>query len=879
VSLFPILKQLSLLTLVLGLSGTGMAQHALTGRVIDEQGDPLSYATVALLQPGDSILKYFGVTDHEGIYRMKNIKEGTYLMQYSFVGMETRFDMIDIYPSGGDDLGDQVMRATPLDEVTIVEEYVPITFRSDTVEYNSKAFTTQSHAVVEDLLKKIPGIEVDESGNMKAMGEDVVNVRVDGKEFFGKDPKVATRNLPADAVDKVQVYDKRSEEAEFTGIDDGVRERTINLMLNEDHRKGYFGNVGAGIGTGQHYSVGGKVYRFSEKLQSALLGMVNNINEFGYTEDPGKQWGARIEGENRSLAGGLNLSYNMTGNNRYFMSYLASHTKKILEQDISTENFLERGTYYQQSELSEEGKTQPHKLNFGVRHQINKQHNLIIDGHMNLSSNINFREGLTHTGFEDSLINTLYNTTNSESTAIDASAEAVYNAKFNEGKTQFKTELSALYHQNKSLLNWRDTIILYHPDSMDLYVQFRDEHSDRVSFSVKPTLVQKIKQFWYLSAGVRLGTRAEHIDRQQEIDREGGIPLDTLLPPFHTQEIVVAPSVSLKRNSNKSQIEFSMQGRWSQFDKVLDGNQVDRPGYFNFLPGFNYEYKYRKGRRINFRYHSSVNMPPVNQLYPVASTLNLLSIYKGNMDLTPELSHNLSFSWWYFDQFSFTSLFTRLGAVYTKNKTGWSQSTNDQLITLVTPVNTPDQRSVYSYISFSTPIRALGMNVNLVSHESWDRGLNIINGTVNTQSNFIHSLKLRFENRKKEKWDAAIGGAVSITDANFSIASMNTVYFNTSYFTDIRFTPNKKWSFETEASVVNYNSKSFEEAVNIPLLTAGISYYFLKGERAAFTLRGYDLLNKQVGFERISLTNYLMQREWNTIGRYVMLEFKLRIGS
>ncbi|MCK4881102.1 MAG: outer membrane beta-barrel protein, partial [Bacteroidales bacterium] len=447
-----------------------------------------------------------------------------------------------------------------------------------------------------------------------------------------------------------------------------------------------------------------------------------------------------------------------------------------------------------------------------------------------------------------------------------------------QGNTLFKTEVTALYHKDNSLLNWRDTITFYSPDSMDLYMQFRDEYTDRAELSLTPTLVQKIKQFWYLSAGVELGIKTEQLDRQQEIDREGGISLDTLLPPFSTRNLSAGPALSLKRNSSKSQIEFILKGRWNQFDKVLDGTSVEKPTYFYFQPGFNYEYKYRKGRRINVRYKTHVNMPSVNQLYPVTNTLNLLSIYQGNLELTPEYSHDISFSWWYFDQFSFTSLFAMVGAEYIRDKIGWSQSTNDQLITLVTPVNTPDHRSAYSYISFSTPIRPLGIKVSLVSYESWNKGLSIINGDNNSQSNFTHSLRLRFENRKKEKWDIAVGGNVSITDANFSISSMNTVYFNTTIFSDIRFTPNERWSFETEANVVNYNSRSFNEAVSIPLLNAGISYYFLRGERASLTLRGYDLLNKQVGFERISQTNYLMQREWNTIGRYLMLEFHLRIG-
>jgi hypothetical protein len=137
---------------------------------------------------------------------------------------------------------------------------------------------------------------------------------------------------------------------------------------------------------------------------------------------------------------------------------------------------------------------------------------------------------------------------------------------------------------------------------------------------------------------------------------------------------------------------------------------------------------------------------------------------------------------------------------------------------------------------------------------------------------------LRLENRKKQKWDVAIGGNLAITDARYSISSMNMVYYNTTLFSDLRFTPSEKWSFEADANVINYNAENLDESVNIPLLTAGISHYFLRGERATISLRGYDLLNKQQGFKHSSLGNYLMQQEWNTIGRYVMLEFRLRIG-
>jgi hypothetical protein len=867
----------SLFTITFALSA--YSQNALTGKVMDENNEALSYATVALLNPADSILKYFGVTNDEGVFQMKSIKKGAYLLQYSFVGMETTYETIKIPVKGGEDLGIKILTPDALEGVTIIEEYVPVTFKSDTVEFSAKAFSTKTNAVVEDLLKKIPGVEVDESGNVKAMGEDVQKILVDGKEFFGKDPRVATKNLPAIAIDKVQVYDKKSDEAEFSGIDDGVRDRTINLMLNEDHKKGYFGNVEAGLGTGSHYGAGGRIYRFSEKLQTAFLGMYNNVNEFGFAQEKPMGFGQSVEGENTSGAGGLNLSYNKKGNNRYFLSYLGSSTRTILEQEKSTENFLKDVSYFQKENLDRESLSTPHKINFGVRHNFKNKQNIILDGDIKASSGNGNQSSIINSMLNANPINTLYSLSNNESNSISASANGSYIVKLNDGKTQLKTGISANYYKNSSLLDWQDSILFFSPDSLDLYSQFRDDRTDGISFSLSPSVVQKLKQFWYLTAGLHLSSNTQSISRQHDIFQFSNEIVGEPTPDFYTEELKIRPGLSLKRNSNKSQLDFKLGSSWDQFSKVEDGTSLGKPVYFFILPGLSYEYKYKKGRRINFRYSTSANMPGVSQLYPYSNNENLLSVYHGNTSLTPEFIHNLSLSWWYFDQFSFTSIFARMGASYTKDKIGISRYTNEDLLTEIMPVNTPDQRMAYSHISFSTPIRRLGVKVNLVSTESLSRGYTIINGEDNIQTNLTHALRLRIDNRKKEIWDAGIGGSISITDANYSISSMNTVYYNTGVFSDIRFTPSDKWNFEATANVVNYNSQSFEESVLIPLLSAEISYHFLTGERATISLAGYDLLNRQVGYQRISSENFLIEREWNTLGRYVALEFNLRIGK
>jgi hypothetical protein len=822
--------------IILGLAIPSFAQHSIRGRVIDEIGEPLTYANVVLLNPVDSTLLYFDVADKEGYYEIKNIKSDHYLVQYSFVTKKSIYEAITIPSDLGEDFGDKVMEAQPMGEVVVTAEYIPIRFSQDTVSFNAKAFKTKTGAVVEDLLKKIPGVEVDKAGNVKALGDDVKQVLVEGKEFFGKDPKVATRNLPADAVDEVQVFDKKSEEAEFMGIDDGVRDRTINLLLNEEGKKGYFGDVGGGGGTSEHYQIGGKIYRFSSKFQSAIFGMFNNVNEFGFSEKRWEEYGQGVSGINTTAAGGINLSYIVSEHNRYFVSHLASSTKSSLDQTTSIENFLRDGSYHQLEELEEDERDTPHTTNFGIHHRFSKSHNILIGGDLEISSNTVDNQLFTDSRLENDLVNSLDNTSSNKSYLGNFDVKGVDIVKLNGDKTQIKTEIATLYNRNTSGLDWTSITTIYDPYDSTSNSHYQDNNTDDFTISVNPTLVQKIRPFWYLNANVAVGSNNRNLNREQGLLEQSDSSIDSLSADFSTNELFVKPAISLQRSTNKSQINFIFGTSLSQFDKVLNSGTVGKTDYFHLLPGFHYNYNYQKGRRIAVRYNSSINMPALNQLLPLQNTVNELSKYEGNVDLEPEVRHNVSFMWSLFDQFSFTSLFTRLHARYTKDHISMSQEINKDLIRLSTPVNVDYNYSASSFIYFSTPIRVLGMKINAMNRESWSRGISIINREENLQNTLAHTLDLNF-----------------------------------SYYADISITPNERWDFGAEAHVVNYNAESFDEAVSIPLLDASISYHFLNGEKSSITLHGYDLLNKNVGFERVNATHYLMQHEWNTIGRYVML--------
>ena len=435
-----------------------------------------------------------------------------------------------------------------------------------------------------------------------------------------------------------------------------------------------------------------------------------------------------------------------------------------------------------------------------------------------------------------------------------------------------------LYNENMSELDWVNNITLYDPSSQATIEQFRNNNIDRLRLRVSPSLIQTLSNNWSFTVGASVGIN-EGILKREEGSLNDSNEFDEIpIPDFQTRESFIQPSIAFNRASNKSQLNFNFEFLNNGFDKVLDNVTIDKPNYVYFLPSISYQNEYRTGRRMNARYYTSVNMPSVTQLNPVVDSINQLTIFKGNVNLQPEYNHNLAATWSLFDQFSFTSVTARLYGTYTKNKIRWSQELSEDLVRINTPLNVKSNTLLMSEVYFATPIRSLGLNLSMTSREIWSRGSVFINGEENINTNLTHTLSLRLENRNNEKLSINVSAAINLTDSRFSIArDQNNVYFNTSFTSDLRYTPNKKWSFQAKADVLNYNARSFGEAVSVPLMTASISYFFMQAEKASVTLSGFDLLDKYIGFQRISDTNFLMQRQWNTIGQYAMLTFRMRM--
>ena len=325
--------------------------QSLRGTVVDSlTGKPLLEASVSLLSARDSSLVSFGITDGDGVFTFPNVSEGQYRVLVSFVGYRSRAERASVLKTNPvTNVGTihLVGQSQTLTEVSVQGEAAPIAVKGDTLEFNAGSFKTRPNAQVEELLKKLPGVEIDRDGGIKAQGQAVTKVLIDGKPFFGNDPKMATRNLPADIIDKVQLFDQASEQSTFSGVDDGDREKTINITTKKDKRKGSFGQQSIGIGpklsdqnagSDPRYSGRASLNRFNNGQQISVLGMANNINQQGFTAQDlglgnnfggagqGQGGGGRGSGGNvvRGGPGGGNVgNQNQVGSNAITTSWAA----------------------------------------------------------------------------------------------------------------------------------------------------------------------------------------------------------------------------------------------------------------------------------------------------------------------------------------------------------------------------------------------------------------------------------------------------------------------------------------------------------------------------------------------------------------------------
>lgn len=877
----------------------------LSGVVLDSAGGSLNSATVMLLKKADSTLIEFALSENDGRFKFEKLSMGDFLLNVTYLGYKSFYKSVTFSSAMPNvNMGNVVLesQSTLLNEIVVEGERNPMTIKKDTVEYNSAAFQVQPNATVEELLKKLPGVQVDRSGNVQAQGETINRILVDGKEFFGRDPKMATKNLPASAIDKIQVFDKKSDQAEFTGVDDGQREKTINLTLKEDSRKGSFGNLNGGIGTEERFQGKASLNKFGSKEKISFIGMANNINNqgfsfeeyVGFTGGMSRGGGAQIDGDSpinnvnntgftNTYSGGLNYTNTLSKKTELNGSYFYSLLDKQTDRTLFRENFLTNRTFFNTEDSKQNSQNQSHRFNVVLDHKLDSFQSIKLTSRITLRGSNTLYEGETATLNADySPSNSSTRTNTSEGTAKQLTNDLLYRRRLSKPGRSYSANFSfnlnndGNFGENLS----ENTFFKAGKSKIDTIKQRFDQDNERITYGVRLSYTEPLFKLQYLE----MNYDYRHNDNNQfrEVyDLAFGLnPFEKfntqLSNKFTTDYDYHRGGANYRYSGEKFNITAGASLQYSLLtgDLILTEQHIEKK-YTNILPAVRMRWEVGKGKNLSADYSTNVREPSLTQLQPLVDNSNPLNIYVGNPNLRPEYSHNVGARFFSFNQFSMTNIFIFSNIGYTQNKIRNTQVIDERYITTTRPENVANDLNLSTRANFGTRIKPLKLRINSNVGINRNKGLTYINGALSTTNSTNLSGGLSIENQKKELFDWQIGIDWSNSKTAYSIATQNARQYSVKTYTANINVPlfKKAINLSTNLDYEIYTglSAGFNQA--IPIWNSGLSVFVLKDKRGELKLAAVDMLNRNTGISRSADFNYTSDEQIRSLGRYFMLSF------
>jgi hypothetical protein len=878
---------------------------------------PVVAATVTLLLKKDSTLVSFAMTDSRGQFEIANLANGDYRLLTTHVSYHnsSRFFTIDDNNKQAN-LGNIIMNdvSRMLSEVTVTAEAPPVTLIDDTVQYNAGSFKTVPNATVEQLLKKMPGIKVEKDGTVKAQGQEVKKLLVDGKEFFGNDPKLATRNLPADAVDKVQVYDKASDQAQLTGFDDGNSEKTINLKLKKDKKKGMFGKAMAGGGTNDRYEGRFNVNSFKGARQFSVIGMGNNTNSEGFSfmdmlsfnggmSNMQQSGGGGIEinlrndgptGQNdnsngiRTIWGG-GFNYNdVIGNKTNFTSnYFYNRYNPNTESHIQRQYFLPGDTsYYYNQNAFTKNINNTHKLNLGADIQLDSFHSIKISPSIGYqqtaTSSVSDYHTLSLTGkpgtsgySENGSNNNGYNFRNDilfrkkfrrAGRTLSLSLQNNLNASDGDGNlfstntyrntsgTVIRTDSINQHNNNSSDLNGYTAKLVYtEPIFKRSLLEFSVAKSNTVSTAQKTTYDYN-----------KLSGKFDHLNDRltNEYENSYGYNQAGIRWRMQLRKFNAAAGV------NWQQSELEGQSTAAGKDTTISKT------FYNLLPNVRLQYNFTKFRNLRLNYSTSTKQPSVTQLQPVPDNTDPLNIKAGNADLKQELTHTVQLNFFSVNPFRNRNLFAFFNLRRTDNKIVDFDTIDSVGVKTTRPVNVDGVYDISGTVNLGLPVRFLKGSVNFSTTSSYTKNKSFINSTENSINTLNIYPEVRFEINATDKLDLSVSAGINYYKTHYGLqASLNTEYLNQQYGTEVNWQLPKRFFFNTEFTYAINSQRASGFNAKVPLWNAYISKQFLRFNRGEIKLSAFDLLNQNIGVSRSTSQNYIEDKRVKNLQRFFLLSF------
>jgi len=911
-------KKIILFSLILS-AHLGFSQKlTIKGQLLDSASSPLPSATVIILQSKDSSLVNFGTSDSKGFFEIRNVVRGEYFVKVSFLGFAPY--MKRIIPGEGMievNLGQirLLNKSTMLNEVVIREDKPPVVVKRDTIEFNASSFKTKVNATAEDLIKKMPGMEVDNDGTIRAQGEQVQRVMVDGKEFFGQDPKLATRNLPADAVDKVQVYDKKSDQTVFSGIEDGQREKTINLALKEEKRHAAFGNDMAGVGTNNRFQAKASINRFDKGNQLSFLGMGNNTNEQGFsigdyanfsgTSGGGGGGGRGVTvqagGNNQSgpqintgrqngivtnLAGGINTNQTFNNNKTKINgSYFYNRLDQNLITLLGRVNYLPNGSYNFDQNSRQNTINNNHRVNVTIDHKIDSANSLKFNSNIayTLSQQDLHSNGMTWNVGNTALTNENNQSTSAAGNNTNLSSNLLYRHRFHKKGRTVSTNLTFGYTQSLANGSLQSINQFYTGGQGTQNVQQTNSQSTiSPTYGISVSYTEPLGGRKYIEANYNFTTDINRVNRDvYDVKNEQKTFNDSLSNQYTSNYLYSRPGINFRINRDKFNLTVgsALQQTRLKGDLLSRHETIDRL-FQAVLPVLHFNFDFSNFKRLRFDYTTSMQEPGIQQLQPVLNNTDQLNQTVGNPFLQPAYSHQIRTNFTLFNPSSFMNFFAFLNGNYTANAIVNSQTTTPDFIRITKPVNVKYNMSLSGNFNVGIPVNVIHSRFNVGPSYSMSSGINLTNEVENVIHQQTLGGTLRYNYSFKEILIVDLSSNLSHQETKYSFNSQqNQTYFNKTYSAEVNVNFLKNYAFNTEMDYFVYASATTDFHQSIPLWNTSVSRFVLKNKTGEIKVGVNNLLNRSLSVTQSASTNYLQQQTTNNLGRFFMVSFTYSLNK
>ncbi len=896
-----------LLSLFLALAPS-LRAAVISGIVKDAtNSEPLMEAAVKLITASDSSFVKGVTTDLDGKFSIADVKAGKYIVQISYIGYADYEKNVTVANTNVR-LGQIDLRESShlLGEVSVVATKTPIKVMEDTVEYNADSYHTQPNAVVEDLLKRLPGVEVDSDGKITANGREVTKILIDGKEFFSDDPQVASKNLPVNMIDKLQVVDRKSDMARLTGVDDGEDETVINLTVKKGMNQGWFGTMEGGYGTDDRYMASFNVNRFWNGNQFTLLGNFNNTNQLGFTDGNGNRF--RRFGGNDGITSSRSLGMNFNVGKDEIIRVGGDVMWSNTDRNSTTRQdreylFADHSTY---SNIRKASRDRGNNLRGDFRVLWKPDSFNTLEFRPNFSFNFNKSRSTELTSYLNSNHEKVSDNNvraSSDGDSYEAGGRLIYSHNFKQrrgrsfsisGQYRFsnviETETSLSDFVRYMMSEDEDNT----SDDVDLLNQYIDNHTWSNQVMGQFTWTEPlgdVKNGNYLTFSYRMNYRWNNADKlvyniPEQYDLDIFPPVGEEPDPLYSNRYrnnyfnqnIRLGYRKVTANANM-EVGMALVPQMSKSIYLDNSDKNISRWVWNYAPFLRYRYKFSRNRSIQVNYRGMSSQPTMAQLQPVLDVSDPTNKIQGNPNLDPSFNHNVMVRFQDFNLDSQRSIMLMADIQMTQNSIISKTTFDDYGSRLTEYVNVSGVWNGRLMNMFSMPLRNKKWMISNHVFLNGARNVGFNNGLRNTSLslNIFESPGISFRPDHFE-FEVRPQYNLQVTHNTLKGQSDQTVHryggrFDGTYYTPWGLTLQTDLNYSaTEGYAAGYNTKTL-------MWNATVSQQFLRSRALTLAVKVYDLLNQRNNIRRNITANYIDDIEYNSLSRYFMVTLSWRFNT